>query len=67
VNKAESHEALRQALAASENCYLAELRRQGKDTFWQWYLLERRLKLTFILAVYPFAKAIVGWMVKPRG
>lgn len=46
---------------------IAEVRTQGKDMFFQWYLLERRLKVTFFAAISPIGKPILNWMVRKVG
>lgn len=51
----------------SEGQVLAEVRSQGKDTFFEWHLLERRLRLLFVIVVSPVAKPTLNWMVRKIG
>jgi len=53
--------------ASSEAQLTAEVRAQGKDMFFQWYLLERRLRVTIVAAISPIAKPILNWMVRKIG
>ena len=45
MSKAEQWESMREAAAVSEGRWLAEYRKQGRDMFFQWYLLGQHMRI----------------------
>lgn len=63
VSKAGQWEAMREAASISEGRWLAEYRKQGRDMFFQWYLVHQRVR---ILAAY-LARAIASPLLRGHG
>ena len=51
----------------SEGQILSEVRAQGKDTFFQWYLLQQRLRIVGAILASTIAKPLVVGLNRMSG